>query len=69
MKEKGETLKIRQATSRGYVEVGVGGVFDGSYLSSPTRRGRVQGGGRICPTLCACEPEIYVFEGVEYEED
>lgn len=65
MKEK---LKIRQATSKGYVEVPVGGVFDGSYVSSKTRRGRIQGGGAICPTLCAGEPEIYVFEGV-YETD
>lgn len=57
-------LRIPQATSKGYVEVPVGGVFDGSYLTSKTRRGRVQGGGMLCPTLCAGESEIYVFEGV-----
>lgn len=63
-----EKLKIRQATSKGYVEVPVGGLFDGSYLTSTTRRGRVQGGGMLCPTLTAGEPEIYLFEGV-YESD
>ena len=62
-----EKLKIRQATKSGYIEIPVGGVFDGSYLSSATRRGRVQGGGMLCPTICAGEPEIYYFEGV-YED-
>lgn len=63
-----EKLRIRQATSKGYIEVPVGGVFDWSYPTSSTRRGRVQGGGEICPTLTAGEPEIYYFEGV-YEKD
>lgn len=63
-----EKLRIRQATSKGYIEVPVGGVFDGSYLTSTTRRGRVQGGGLLCPTLCAGESEIYVFEGVIDED-
>lgn len=58
------TLKIPQATSKGYVEVPIGGCFDGSFLGSKTRRGRVQGGGDICPTLMAGEPEIYIFEGI-----
>lgn len=56
------TLKIPQATKKGFIEVPVGGCFDGSYPSSKTRRGRVQGGGQICPTLTAQEPEIYIFE-------
>ena len=61
-------LRIRQATKTGYVEVSVGGCFDGSYVNSQTRRGRVQGVyGEICPTLCAGENEIYVYEG--YYED
>lgn len=62
-----KTLKIPQATKKGYVEVGIGGCFDWTYPGSATRRGRVQGGGDICPTLTAGEPEIWVFEG--YEED
>jgi hypothetical protein len=57
------TIRIRQATSRGYVEVGPGGVFDGAYPSSKNRRGRVQEGGAICPTI-ATTNEIYYFEGV-----
>lgn len=33
-----------------------GGVYDGSYPTSKTRRGRVQDGGNICPTItCNCE--------------
>jgi hypothetical protein len=61
-----KTLKIPQPTKKGYVEVEEGGCFDGSYLTSKTRRGRVQGkGGRICPTLCAKEPEIFVVEWIE----
>lgn len=60
-------LKIRNATKKGYVEVPVGGVFDGSYFGSKTRRGRVQGNGDICPTITATTQEIYVYEG--YTED
>ena len=55
---------IPQATSKRYCEVEVGGCFDYSFPTSKTRRGRTQGGGSICPTLMAGEPEIYVFEGV-----
>lgn len=60
-----KTLKIPQATKKGYIEVPVGGCFDGSYMTSKTRRGRVIGGGQICPTLMANLQEIYIFEGVE----
>ena len=55
-------LRIPQATGRGYIEVKPYGAFDWSYPSSKTRRGRVQGGGEICPTIL-CSSEIYVFEG------
>ena len=44
-----KTLKIRQATKKGYIEVPVGGCFDGSYMTSKTRRGRVIGGGADLP--------------------
>lgn len=40
-----EKLRIREATEKGYAEVEVGGVFDASYPTSKTRRGRVQQGG------------------------
>lgn len=58
-------LKVPQATSKGYVECCEMGAFDWSYASSKNRRGRVQAGGDICPTLCACDPEIYIFIGYE----
>lgn len=38
------------------------GGFDASYPDSKTRRGRVQDGGNICPTLTAQNQEIYVIE-------
>lgn len=59
-----EKLRIREATEKGYAEVGIGGVFDASYPTSKTRRGRVQEGGAVCPTLTAGKQEIYYFEGV-----
>lgn len=59
-------LRIRQATEKGYIEVPEGGVFDGTYATSLTRRGRVQGGGDISPTVTA-SGEIYRYEG--YIED
>ena len=48
-------IKIRQATSKGFVEMPVGGVFDASQPRSKTRRGRCQGDppGSICPALMA----------------
>lgn len=49
-------IKIPQATKQGYIEINMGGVYDGSYPTSKTRRGRVQDGGDICPTItCNCE--------------
>lgn len=59
-------LKIPQATKQGYIEVEEGGVFDAAYPKSKTRRGRVQGGGKICPTIM-CSSELLLFEGVEDE--
>ena len=60
-----EYIKVPQATKTGWVKCVVNGVFDMSYVSSKNRRGRTQSDGRICPTLCACEPEIVVFLGYE----
>lgn len=48
-----EKVGIRQATTKGYIECEIGGVADFSYPTSKLRRGRVQGGGNICPTLTA----------------
>lgn len=37
--------------AKGYIECEIGGVADFSYPTSKLRRGRVQGGGHVCPTL------------------
>lgn len=46
-----ENIRIKQATKQGFAVCRVGGVADFSYPESTTRRGRVQGGGDICPTI------------------
>ena len=56
-------LKVPQATAQGYAECEVGGVFDGSYPNSTTRRGRVQEGGKISPTLTAEGEALNRYEG------
>lgn len=48
-----DRVQVKQATKRGYIEMPLGGVCDINYLFSKTRRGRVQGLGKICPTLTA----------------
>ena len=58
-----QSLKIPQATKQGYIEIEPWGAFDWSYPTSLTRRGRVQEGGAVSPTI-TCHPEnIYVYEG------
>lgn len=57
-----EKIKINQPTAAGYVECEVGSVADLSYITSKTRRGRVQEGGSLCPTLCAEEKDICRIE-------
>ena len=54
--------RIKQATSKGYIEMKVGSVFDATYPNSKTRRDRVQEGGTICPTITANSMEIYRIE-------
>ena len=51
MPKKDKYLWIRQATKTGYIKMKSGGVCDVSYPTSKIRRGRVQGGGLISPTL------------------
>ena len=46
-------IKIKQATKKGYIECPVGGCFDSSYPNSTLRRGRVQEGGDVTPTITA----------------
>ena len=49
---------IPQATKKGYIEMNLPGVCDLSYPNSKTRRGRVQEGGKISPTLTAANQDI-----------
>ena len=44
-------IGIKQATEQGFIECQIGDVVDLSNPSSKTRRGRVQGGGKISPTI------------------
>lgn len=51
-------ILVHQATKKGYIEMDVPGVCDLSYPKSKTRRGRVQEGGNISPTLTATQQDI-----------
>lgn len=55
-------ILIPQATKKGYIEMDINGVCDLSYPNSKTRRGRVQEGGNICPTLTAAQQDIVRIE-------
>ena len=58
-----EPLRIPQATKKGFVEVMPGSLFDMSYPESKTRRGRVQEGGKVSPTLMASGEGSCLYEG------
>ena len=60
-----ETPSIPQVTKQSYIEVPHRIVFDMSYPESTTRRGRVQEGGQVSPTLMAGGEAPCYFEGVE----
>lgn len=59
---KVEQVRIKQATKKGYIECEVGGVADFSYPNSTTRRGRVQEGGTVSPTITATETGVCRIE-------
>jgi DNA (cytosine-5)-methyltransferase 1 len=60
-----EPLRIPQATKQDYIEVPQGAVFDMSYPESTTRRGRVQEGGQVSPTLMAGGEAPCHYDGKE----
>lgn len=60
-----KNLKVPQATSLGYIECPLFGVFDFAYPNSKLRRGRVQGGGKISPTIMAGDTTLAVWLGYE----
>ena len=51
-------ILIPQATKKGYIEMDLPGICDLSYPNSKTRRGRVQEGGKVSPTLTAASQDI-----------
>lgn len=57
-----EQIRIKQATKEGSIPYGIGGVFDGGFPSSKTRRGRVIDNGNVCPTITAQNQELYRIE-------
>lgn len=61
-----EKVRIKQATKQGFIECVVGGAVDLSYPNSKTRRGRVQEGGTICPTITAQNTGICFIEKAGY---
>lgn len=62
-----EKVGIKQATKKGYIECEVGGVADFSFPDSKLRRGRVQEGGKISPTLMAGGNGVCRIEKVNVE--
>ena len=58
VEEQPEVIGIKQATKKGYIECELPGCADFSFPNSTKRRGRVQGGGQIVPTLTAAEGGI-----------
>ena len=59
-----EKIAIKQATKEGVIEIMPGGIADLSYPDSKTRRGRVQDGGNVCPTIMAENQELCRVESV-----
>lgn len=62
-----EAVMIKQATKAGFIKWQVGGVADLSFPTSKTRRGRVQAGGTVSPTIMSSNQELYKLERKEME--
>lgn len=61
-----EAVMIKQATKAGFIKWQVGGA-DLSFPTSKTRRGRVQAGGTVSPTIMSSNQELYKLERKEME--
>jgi len=59
-------IEIKQATKEGSIKCKIGGCFDSSFPSSKTRRGRVQNGGDVTPTITAEGSENINYIETEY---
>lgn len=62
-------IRVSQATHKGFIEMENGGVADLSYPTSKLRRGRVQGGGQISPTVTASASGIHKIDRLEINKD
>ena len=67
IKEMLEAVMVKQATKAGFIKWQVGGVADLSFPTSKTRRGRVQAGGTVSPTIMSSNQELYKLERKEME--
>ena len=59
-------IEVKQATKGGSIKCKVGGCYDASYPDSTTRRGRVQNGGDVTPTITAEGSENINYIETEY---
>lgn len=67
IKEMLEAVMVKQAKKAGFIKWQVGGVADLSFPTSKTRRGRVQAGGTVSPTIMSSNQELYKLERKEME--
>lgn len=58
--------KVGQISNEGTIKCKVGGCYDASYPDSTTRRGRVQNGGDVTPTITAEGSENINYIETEY---
>lgn len=61
----GRTIKIAEATKKGYVEVNPGECFNANQPKSKTRRGRKIDDGAKTSTLTTKGPESVLYEGIK----
>lgn len=61
-------IGIRQATKDGFLKMEIGGVADLLYPSSKSRRGRIQGEGKICPTIATSNGMCKVMDRAMVEK-
>jgi DNA (cytosine-5)-methyltransferase 1 len=66
MEKQMEAIEIKQATKEGTIKCKVGGCYDASFPDSSTRRGRVQNGGDVTPTITAEGSENINYIETEY---
>ena len=58
-------MRIKANTTDGFYEMVAGGVLDISFTSSKTRRGRVQDGGLVCPTIDTTPKQLAVIDEIK----